>query len=246
MTMRKIAIANRKGGVGKTTTAVNLAHGLALAGYKVLLIDTDTQGHCSRLLGVELEKGLADLIEGTVPPSEAQIEAREGLFLIGSSGKLAGSIKAALKDRYYRAEYLLSEILDPIEGKYDYVIIDTAPGFSEIGVNVLFYVNEVLIPVSMEALAIDGLVSFIEEVESIRRHSNIEVRYIIPTFYDRRVKKSEEILDQLKGHFGDKITHLVNYSVKLSESSGWGKTIYEYAHRDRTAKDYARLAGAIS
>lgn len=243
--MRKIAIANRKGGVGKTTTAVNLAAGLALAGKKVLLVDTDTQGHCSRLLGVKPEKGLAELMDGTVVPSEAVIEARRGLFLLAGSKNLEGVINN-ISRRDFRVEYVLSDALKPYEGKYDFIILDTAPGFSKLNVNALFYVEEVLIPVSMEALAVDGLVKFMGEVEDIQRYSNIEVRYIIPTFYDRRVKKSEEILEQLREHFGDKMTHLVNYSSKLSESTGWGKTIYEYAAGDRTAKDYARIAGAIA
>jgi len=243
--LRKIAIANRKGGVGKTTSAVNIAHGLSLAGYRVLLIDTDTQAHCSRILGVKPQYGLAELIDGTCTPSEALIEARERLFLLGGSKKLEGVIND-ISRRDFRVEYVLTDSLKPYDGKYDYVILDTAPGFNRLGINVLFYADEVMIPVSMEALAIDGLVAFMEEVENIRSHSNIEIRYIVPTFYDRRVKKSEEILEQLKGHFGKKIIHLVNYSVKLSESPGWGKTIYEYASRDRTAKDYARLAGAIA
>lgn len=88
--MRKIAIANRKGGVGKTTSAVNIAHGLSLAGYRVLLIDTDTQAHCSRILGVNPQYGLPELIDGTCAPSEALIEAREGLFLLGGSKKARG------------------------------------------------------------------------------------------------------------------------------------------------------------
>lgn len=242
--MRKIAIANRKGGVGKTTTAVNLSAGLALAGKKVLLVDTDTQGHCARLLGLRPERGLAELMDGTCTPSEAITEARGGLFLLAGSKNLEGVINN-ISRRDFRVEYVLADALTPYDGKYDFAILDTAPGFSKLNVNALFYVQEVLIPVSMEALAIDGLVTFLEEVEAIKRYSNIEVRYIIPTFYDRRVKKSEEILEQLREHFDDKVTHLVNYSSKLSESSGWGKTIYEYSHRDRTAKDYARIAGAL-
>ena len=244
--MRKIAIANRKGGVGKTTTAVNVAAGLALAGNKVLLIDTDTQGHCSRLLGVDPPAGLAELIDGTVTSSNALIEARDGLFLIGGGSKLGGAVKIALKDRYYRSEYLLTEILEPYKEKYNYVIIDTAPGFSEIGINVLFYVSEVLIPVSMEALAIDGLMSFIGEVENIRQHADIEIKYIVPTFIDGRVKKTEDIIEALKERYGNKILYGIHYSVKLSEAPGWGKTIFEYAYNDRTAKDYTRLAGAIA
>ena len=104
--MRKIAIANRKGGVGKTTTAVNISAGLALAGNKVLLIDTDTQGHCSRLLGVNPDKGLAELIDGSCKPSEAVTEAREKLYLLAGSKELSG-VQRLIARQTMRAEYVL-------------------------------------------------------------------------------------------------------------------------------------------
>ena len=243
--MRKIAIANRKGGVGKTTTAVNLAHGLAMTGERVLLVDTDTQAYCSRLLGVDPEHGLAELIEGNVPPSEAQIEAREGLFLLAGSRRLE-KVLENVSERGFAVDLILTEALKPYEGQYDFVILDTAPGFSRFSVNVIFYADELLIPVSMEILALDGFNNFLDEIGTMTKYTDIEVRYIVPTFYDRRVSKSDEILEHLQEHFGGLVTAPIRYSTRLSEAPAWGKTVYEIARRERVSQDYKSLSEAIA
>lgn len=243
--MRKIAIANRKGGVGKTTTAVNLAAGFAHAGYRVLLIDTDTQGHCSRLLGVNPENGLAELIEGTCTPQQAITEARENLSLL-AGGKLLGGISRIIARQNVNPQLVLTEALEMIEGQYDYVILDTAPGFTELSVNTLFYADEVLVPVSMEVLAVQGFKDFLAEIKEIQKYRAVEIKYIVPTFVDGRVKKTEEILEQLQKHFSNIITSPIHYSSKLSESPSYGETIYEFSPRARAAKEYAKLAGAIA
>ncbi len=242
--MRKIAIANRKGGVGKTTTAVNVAAGLALAENTVLLIDTDTQGHCSRLLGVNPEKGLAELMEGTVTPTEAVITAREGLFLLAGSKRLELTIKD-ISQRQYRIEHVLADTLQAYEDKYDYVIIDTAPGFSQLSINVFFYVQEVLVPVSMEILALDGFKDFSNEIEVINQYTGVEIRYIVPTFYDRRVSKSDEIIEQLQGHFGELVTQPIRYSTRLSEAPAFGKTIFEFSGKEKVSEDYTQLSKVV-
>jgi len=243
--MRKIAIANRKGGVGKTTTAVNLAHGLAIAGNRVLLVDTDTQGHCSRLLGLKPAQGLAELIEGTVAPSEAHITARDGLFLIGGSGRLE-KVLENVSERGYAIDLILTEALQPYDDHFDYVILDTAPGFSRFSVNVIFYADELLIPVSMEILALDGFTNFMDEIRAMTKYTDIEVRYIVPTFYDRRVSKSDEILDHLEQHFEGLVTPPIRYSTRLSEAPAWGKTIFEFASKERVSKDYEQLSKVVA
>lgn len=242
--MRKIAIANRKGGVGKTTTAVNVSAGLALAGNTVLLIDTDTQGHCSRLLGVNPEVGLAELIDGTVTPSNALIEAREGLFLLAGGKKLELTIKD-ISQRTYRVEHVLTDALQAYND-FDYVIVDTAPGFSQLNINVFFYVQEIGIPVSMEVLSIDGFKDFMNEIEILKEYTDVELRYIIPTFYDRRNSKSDQVMEQLQDNFGDLVTKPVRFSVRLSEAPAWGQTIYEYAGKEKVSRDYAYLSEVIA
>ena len=240
--MRKIAIANRKGGVGKTTTAVNLSAGLALAGNTVLLIDTDTQGHCSRLLGVDPPAGLAELIEGS---KNTLIEARERLFLLAGGKNLEG-ISRLISKESINPQLYLSRILKQFDGQYNFVIVDTAPGFNELNVNVLFYVSEVIVPVSLEVLSIEGLIAFRQEIERVQEYANISISHIVPTFADYRIKITEEILKQLKENFPTILTNPIHYSVKLKESPGWGKTIFEYSAKERVSYDYADLVGVIN
>ena len=143
--MRKLGIALSKGGVGKTTTAINLSAGLAKAGYNILLIDCDTQGQAGRALGVQSETGLAKVVSGELQPVEAMVQARERLWLLAGGRELAG-VKRAIDKREFAAERTLAEALGPLDGRFHYVILDTAPGWDSLSVNVLFYVDEVLAP----------------------------------------------------------------------------------------------------
>ena len=197
--MRKVAIALSKGGVAKTTTAVHLSYRLAEEGRRVLLIDTDTQAQCSRLLGVDPEKGLAELLDGEeILPAEV----RKGLWFLAGSQRIAEA-KRLIARVDLRSEEVLSKALSRFEGQYDFVVLDTAPGWDSLTVNVLFYAGEILCPVSMEILSVDGLGGFLRNVEQIQEYRDVEVRYILPTFMDGRVKKSQQIAGQLQEHFGE-------------------------------------------
>ncbi|NMC34031.1 MAG: ParA family protein [Veillonellaceae bacterium] len=244
--MRKIAVSLSKGGVGKTTTAVNLSAGLAREGYKVLLVDTDTQGQTSRALGVKSNAGLAELILGEVKPEEAIVEARERLYLLAGGRSLAG-IKRAIDRKDFGGEKTLSEGLDPIDDQYDFIILDTSPGWDSLTVNVLFYTDEILAPVSMEILTLTGLLDFQQSIEAIQKYrEDLKIRYILPTFFDKRVKKSEEILQQLQSFYGDKVCDPIRYSVRLSEAPGFGQDIYEYSPASAGSEDYKSLVRRIS
>lgn len=243
--MRRIAVSLSKGGVGKTTTAVNIAAGLARAGYSVLLIDTDTQGQAGRALGVMPEIGLAELISEEATPEEAIQEVRERLYLLAGGRSLAG-LKRLIDRKDFRAEMTLADSLEQLDSKYDYIILDTAPGWDSLTVNVLFYASEILAPVSMEVLTLTGLLYFQESIEAIQEYRpELEIKYILPTFYDRRVKKSEEILAQLQAAYQDKLCQPIRYSVRLSEAPGYGQTIYEYAPKTTGAEDYQALVERI-
>jgi chromosome partitioning protein len=243
--MRKIAVSLSKGGVGKTTTAVNLSAGLARSGYKVLLIDTDTQGQASRALGIQAQSGLTELISGEAKPEEAILETRPNLSLLSGGRSLAG-LKRLIDRKDFGGEQTLSEGLESLDSHYDYAVLDSAPGWDALTVNVLFYADEILAPVSMEILTLTGLVDFQESIEAIQKYKkDLKVRYILPTFYDKRVKKSEEILQQLQTVYTDKVCTPIRYSVRLSEAPGFGQDIYEYAPGSVGAEDYQSLVERI-
>lgn len=244
--MAKIAVALSKGGVGKTTSAVNLAAGLARLGRQVLLVDVDTQGQAGRSLGCRPETGLAEVIQGEADFEAALQPARDGLWLLGGGRSLAG-LKRVITRKDFGGEQTLAEALEGKDTRFDDVIVDTAPGWDALTVNVLFYVERVLAPVSLEIMTLQGLTDFAHSMTAIQKYrSGPTLRYILPTFYDRRVKKSEEILGQLQAHFGDRVCTPVRYSVRLSEAPGYGQSIFEYAPHSSGALDYQAVAERIA
>ena len=154
--VRRIGISLSKGGVGKTTTSVNLAAGLAFSGHKVLLVDTDTQGQDSFMLGVKPKAGLTEFMMEELEPEEAMFKARENLWLLSGGKSLAG-LKRLIDRKDFGGEMTLTEGLERFESRFDYVIVDTSPGWDPITVNVLFYVSELLTPVSLEAISLQFL-----------------------------------------------------------------------------------------
>jgi len=243
--MRKIAVALSKGGVGKTTTAINLAAGMAREGQGVLLVDMDTQGQVAKALGVRPAAGLAEIVMEGLAPEEALAAARDGIWLLAGGRSLAG-LKRVIARKDFGGEQTLSEALAPLDGRFDVVLVDTAPAWDTLTVNALFYASEVLIPVSLEVMALQGLIEFVHSLEPIQRyHRGLVLRYVLPTFMDRRVKKSEEILAQLRSHFGGFLCEPIRYNVRLSEAPGYGQTIFEYAPRSSGAQDYQQLTERI-
>jgi chromosome partitioning protein len=243
--MRKIAVCISKGGVGKTTTAVNLSAGLAMTGSKVILIETDTQDQAGTMLGLSPEAGLAEVVSGELKPMEAMVQARDNLWLMAGGRTLAG-VKRMISRKDYGGENALKEALYSLDGEYDYIILDTAPGWDSLTVNVLFYAKEVLVPVSLELLTLKGLLSFIENIAEIQRYNKkLILRYILPTFMDGRVRKSSEILRQLQTYYKKQLCSPIRYNVRLSEAPGYGQTIYEYAPNSTGAEDYKKLTERI-
>lgn len=243
--MRKIAISLSKGGVGKSSSAVTIAQGLAKTGRRVLLIDTDDQGQDAFLLGVQPKSGLADILNDEATLDEAIFEARENLWILAGGKSLAGS-KRSIGRKDYGGERTLAEALKPIEGKYDYVIIDTAPSWDTLTINAMFYVEELLTPVSLEVLTLNSLGEFLKSIESVKRfNKKLQHRYVLPTFCDGRVKKSDEIMRQLQKYFPKKLCEPIRYNVKVSECAGHGKTILEYAPASQGALDYTKIVKRI-
>ncbi len=243
--MRKIAIALSKGGVGKTTTALNLAAGLARAERRVLLVDMDTQGQLAKALGLRPPAGLAEMVIEGLSPEQVLIQARDGVWLLAGGRGLAG-LKRVIARQDFGGEQTLAEALAPLDGRYDLVIVDTAPAWDTLTVNALFYATEVLIPVSLEVMALQGLIEFVRALGPIQKyHPDLTLRYIVPTFMDRRVRKSDEILAQLRGYYADLVCEPIRYNVRLSEAPGYGQTIFEYAPRSPGAQDYQQLTERI-
>jgi chromosome partitioning protein len=243
--MRKIAIVGFKGGIGKTTTSVNLGAALALRGRRVLLIDTDTQANVSLSLGIgEDGKSLADVLVRKVRAEDCIVSARENLDLLPSSFAL---FKAQQRMVFEMGrEDVFVELLAGLKG-YDYHLLDCAPSISLLTVNAIAYVQEVFIPVSMEMLALAGarrLMRYLREISRLLG-SGGSIRLIIPTFFDPRRRVSTLVLRALIEDYGSRVTHPIRIDTKLSEAPGAGQTIFEYAPRGRGATDYAELAELV-
>ncbi|MFH2126406.1 MAG: AAA family ATPase [Pseudomonadota bacterium] len=243
--MRRIVVSLLKGGVAKSETAVSLAHGLALKGHKVLLVDTDVQAQCNDMLGIEPEKGLAELIAGWASPEEALAQARENLWLLAGGVPLAG-VKMEIARREMAPEAVLDETLSCYEDQFDVMVMDTAPGWDTLLVNALYCSREVISPVSMEPVALKGLRRFEERLGVIQKYQPaLSLKWIVPTFVDGRVKKTAHIMEQLQAEFGDRLTDSIRYSVKLSEAPEFGKTIFEHDPRGAGAKGYRALVERV-
>jgi len=243
---RRIGVSLSKGGVGKTTTSVNLSAGLALAGFKVLLIDADTQGQAAYYLGVKPKGGLAELAGGDLPVSEAVIKARENLWLLAGGRQLAG-LKRFIDRKEFGGEQTISEAVTPFEHNFDYVVVDTSPGWDPLTVSVLFYVNELLIPVSLEVMAIQGFGEFLKSIAAIQKYrKEVQLKYILPTFQDMRVKKTGAVLDKFHSLYGDMICKPIRYNVTLSENPAHGQSIFEMAPDSKGAEDYRDLVRKVA
>ena len=243
---RRIGVSLSKGGVGKTTTSVNLAAGLALAGKRVLLVDTDTQGQSSFMLGLKPKGGLTELVTGELPPQEAIIQARKNLWILAGGKSLAG-LKRLIDRKDYGGELTIAQALTPLEKDYDYVVVDTSPGWDPLTVNVLFYVNELMTPVSLEVMSIQGFGEFLKSIASIQKfRKEIELRYILPTFRDMRVKRGTEFLEEIEKIYGEKVCAPIRYNVRLSEAPAYGQTIFEFAPGSNGAQDYRELVRKVT
>lgn len=243
---RKICITLSKGGVGKTTTSVNLGMGLALAGYRVLLVDTDTQGQSAYMLGKKPAAGLTELLTRELAADDCILEARNNLWLLSGGKSLAG-VKRIIDRKSFGAEWTLAEALEPLDRSYDFILMDTSPGWDQLIVNVLFYATEVLVPVALEVMPLHGLSEFMKSLGAIQKYrKEIELKYIVPTFMDARIKGPQVLYDQLRKLYPEYICNPVRYNEALSEAPSFGKTIFEFAPGSNACSDYRELVKKVS
>jgi len=252
---RVFGIANQKGGVGKTTTAVNIAAALALHGLKVLVVDLDPQGNASTALGVEHRSGTPSIYEvllGEIPLAEAAAASEQSpnLYCVPATIDLAGSEieLVSMSGRESRLKNALSpDALDRV--RPDYVFIDCPPSLGLLTVNALVAAQEVLIPIQCEYYALEGLGQLLRNIELVQAHLNpgLSVSTILLTMYDGRTKLADQVTAEVRGHFGDTVLRtVIPRSVKVSEAPGFGQTVLAYDPGSRGAMSYLDAAKEVA
>ena len=245
---RIVAVANQKGGVGKTTTALNLAAGLAELDRRVLLVDMDPQGNASTGCGLEIEQHEATVCEILLDEQPAadvirRLDAMK-LDLIPANGDLTAA-EVALLELEDRA-VVLKQALEPLTGRYHHIIIDCPPALNVLTLNALTAADGVLIPMQCEYYALEGLTALLNTIEQVQDsvNPNLEIEGLVRTMFDVRNNLSGAVSRQLQEHFGDKLfTTVVPRNVRVAEAPSYGQSVIEYDRESRGAIAYLGLAG---
>jgi chromosome partitioning protein len=242
--MRTICIMNHKGGVGKTTTAVNLAAGISRNDKEVLLIDLDPQSNVSLSLNIDTSHNLYEALTGKIPIKDCIQHLGKNLDVITSSESL-------VKAEYYlsnqpNSALLLKELLGSISG-YDYILVDCPPSLGVLNQNVLAFCKEIFIPTSTDFFGLDALKKMNVIVDKINDNYNhdIKITKIIPTLFDKRNKICKETLEEIRNDYPGVVSEPIRNNSKLKEAPKYGKSIFKYARSSPGAKDYAKLSDDV-
>jgi chromosome partitioning protein len=245
-----IAIANQKGGVGKTTTSINLAASLGVLEKKVLLIDADPQANATSGIGIDVESveiGTYQLLEHSNTAREAVIKTdTPNLDIIPSHIDLV-AIEIELVDKDER-EYMLKKALDDIKNDYDYVIIDCAPSLGLLTLNALTAADAVIIPIQCEYFALEGLGKLLNTIKSVQKIHNpeLDIEGLLLTMYDSRLRLSNQVVEEVQKHFNDMVFQtIIQRNVRLSEAPSYGESIINYDASSKGATNYLSLAKEI-
>ncbi|PKM62777.1 MAG: hypothetical protein CVU97_03720 [Firmicutes bacterium HGW-Firmicutes-21] len=247
---KTICFANQKGGVGKTTSAVNIAACIARSGKRVLLVDSDPQGNATSGIGIN-KRGVGasvyDLLIGRNKASEAVIEtAYEGLYVIPSSINLVGAELELVDEN--RREYRLKDVLSEIKSDYDYIIIDCPPSLGLVTINLLTAADAVIIPLLCEYYSLEGLSQLTMTFKHIKRLYNpsLELMGVLINMYDGRLNLTVQVMEEIKKYFSDKLFSTpIPRNVKISEAPSYGMSIIDYDKHSKGAAAYASVAREI-
>ena len=244
-----IAVANQKGGVGKTTTSVKLSAAFAEMGKRVLLIDCDPQGNATSGLGIEkdgLELSIYDALINDTPMEEIILQTQFGLDMVPSVMDLAGAEVELvnLDDKQYR----LKKAVELIKDKYDYILIDCPPSLGHVTLNALTAADSVLLPLQCEFYALEGLTQLMSTIQLVQEqlNENLEVEGLLLTMYDGRTRLSIQVEEEVRSHFADKVYETkIPRNVRLSEAPSYGQPIFAYDPQSKGALAYMSLAEEV-